>query len=189
MRTGLQMLVGLCALFAANAQSQAPDQAAAPQSAAEMTTQSAAPTFSTRVNLVMVPVVVRDSQGRAIGNLKEEDFQLADKGKPQLITRFSVERAGAVPAAVTPEANTSATPADSRSVVIPERFLVYLFDDVHLNAANLIEMRAATERHLSEIKDPNRRVAIFSTSGRVTLDFTDDLEKVHETLLRLQPLC
>ena len=49
--------------------------------------------FKARVNLVMVPVVVRDRKGNAVGNLKQEDFQLFDKGKPQYIARFSMERA------------------------------------------------------------------------------------------------
>jgi hypothetical protein len=51
-------------------------------------------TFSTRVNLVVVPAVVRDHKGRAIGNLTKEDFQLFDKGKLQTITRFSVDKSG-----------------------------------------------------------------------------------------------
>ena len=50
-------------------------------------------TFKARVNLVMVPVVVRDKQGHAVGGLHQEDFQLFDKGKPQYIARFSVEKA------------------------------------------------------------------------------------------------
>ena len=41
--------------------------------------------FKARVNLVQVPVVVRDRQGKAIGSLKKEDFLLFDKGKPQYI--------------------------------------------------------------------------------------------------------
>src|ERR1700675_74008 len=49
--------------------------------------------FSARVNLVMVPVVVRDKQGRAIGSLKKEDFALFDRGKTQTITRFAMEQA------------------------------------------------------------------------------------------------
>jgi hypothetical protein len=48
------------------------------------------PTFQSKVNLVLVPVVVRDSHGRAIGNLTKDDFQLFDKGKPQTIISFSM---------------------------------------------------------------------------------------------------
>ena len=65
---------------------------------AEMSSKDEPATFRSRVNLVMVPVVVRDKQGRAIGNLRQEDFQLFDRGKPQVISRFSVERPG-IPAA------------------------------------------------------------------------------------------
>src|SRR5258705_12436444 len=50
--------------------------------------------FKARVNLVPVPVVVRDRKGQAIGTLTKEDFQLSDRGKPQYIARFSVEKAG-----------------------------------------------------------------------------------------------
>ena len=42
-------------------------------------------TFKVRVNLVLVRVVVRDSQGRVIPNLRKEDFNLADNRKPQTI--------------------------------------------------------------------------------------------------------
>src|ERR1035437_6934260 len=60
---------------------------------AEMATKDEPALFKARVNLVIVPVVVRDKYGKAVGNLKQEDFQLFDKGKPQYIARFSMERA------------------------------------------------------------------------------------------------
>ena len=65
-----------------------------PQNTAEMSTHDAPATFSTKVNLVMVPVVVRDSKGKAVGTLTKEDFQLFDKGKPQVISRFTGRAAG-----------------------------------------------------------------------------------------------
>src|SRR5579863_2371852 len=67
------------------------------QATAEVTQRDAPFTFSTGVNLVLAPVVVRDRLGRAIGTLKKEDFQLFDKGKLQQITKFSVEQAEAPP--------------------------------------------------------------------------------------------
>ncbi|HMD50110.1 MAG TPA: hypothetical protein VKG79_13470, partial [Bryobacteraceae bacterium] len=44
-------------------------QSSPPQNAPEMSSHDAPATFTTKVNLVMVPVVVRDSKGKAIGTL------------------------------------------------------------------------------------------------------------------------
>jgi hypothetical protein len=52
-------------------------------------------TIKVNVNLVLVRVVVRDSQGRTLGTLRQQDFQLRDNGKAQSITRFSLEEPGA----------------------------------------------------------------------------------------------
>ena len=164
-------------------------QAAGDQNAAEMSSHETPATFKSKVNLVLVPVVVRDGQGRAVGNLKQEDFQILDKGKPQVISKFSVEKSERQ---VTGEkerpGGTAAetAPAASAAPVAPERYVAYLFDDVHLVFADLVRVRDATDRHLSSLESTDR-AAVFSTSGQITLDFTDDRAKLHETLLRLQP--
>src|SRR5947209_18689566 len=102
----------------------------APQ-VAETVTKEEPATFKARVNLVMVPVVVRDRQGHAIGTLKQEDFQLADKGKPQLISRFSLERPGfGVVKGGRNAPKTAGAPEGAAEA--PERYVAYLFDDVHL---------------------------------------------------------
>ena len=157
---------------------------------AEVSTRDSQATFTSRVNLVLVPVVVRDKSGKAVGTLQKEDFQLFDKGKPQTISKFSMEKAGAstVPAVVAvdekaPE-GVSATPATGP---IPERFVVYLFDDLHLKAEDLLRSRLAADKHIDASLGPTTRAAVYSTSGQTTLDFTDDREKLHQTLLRLQP--
>ena len=81
----------LLALFAVSACA----QTSVPKDQPEIASQEAPFTFSSRVNLVSVPVVVRDRDGRAVGNLHKEAFQLLDKGKAQVITKFTVERADA----------------------------------------------------------------------------------------------
>src|SRR5271155_4927787 len=58
---------------------------------AEVSSHDDPATFKVRVNLVLVRVVVRDSQGNVVPNLKKEDFQLFDNRKAQVISSFSVE--------------------------------------------------------------------------------------------------
>lgn len=168
----------------------APTAAAAP--AAEVSSREAPVTFSSRVNLVLVPVVVRDGKGQAIGTLKQDDFQLFDKGKPQIITRFSVEKPSApfippVVASALDEKGNETTSGGRPPAPVPDRFIAYVFDDMHLKAADLVTARAAADRHLSESLAPGSRAAIFTTSGQVVLDFTDDRDKLRETLKRIMP--
>jgi VWFA-related protein len=148
------------------------------------------PTIKVAVNLVPVRVVVRDSQGRAVGNLRQEDFQLLDNHQPQIITRFSVERSADEAAAGQKGVNpvSQETPADNgRSAAAPaERSIAYLFDDVHFSAAELTPIRDAASRHLAALQ-PADRAGVFTTSGQVTLDFTADAAKLHEALVRIAP--
>jgi VWFA-related protein len=176
-----------CAILAAQ---QAPVQATE-QASAELTTRETPATFRTKVNLVLVPVVVRDAQGRAIGTLKREDFQLFDRGKLQDITRFSVEKAGSPPppivddtAAINPE---EPKPSPSHPApVIAERFTAYVFDDVHMSFGDLGLARDAAIRHLATLA-PTERAAIYTSSGQTILEFTDDRAQLQATLLKLQP--
>jgi VWFA-related protein len=172
-----------------SSQAQAPGNPAA----GEMNThEETAASFKSHVNLVMVPVVARDVRGVAVGNLTRENFQLFDKGKPQEITRFSVEKIGSrqpLEANGTPVTPGSPTPSDeekARAVVVPERFVAYLFDDVHLSPGDLSRIREAAERHIAGLK-PTDRAAIFTMSGTPSLDFTDDVEHLRDALSRLRP--
>src|SRR5215467_2370429 len=110
-------------LFANAQQQEQMGLPAATQSAeSEISTKETDAAIKVEVNLVLVPVVVKDSSGNPVSGLKKEDFQLLDNGKPQTVSTFSVETAEtrASSAAVTPETkpaeseiekNTTATPA------------------------------------------------------------------------------
>jgi VWFA-related protein len=155
-----------------------------------MATRDTPATFSTKVNLVMVPVVVRDSKGKAIGSLQKEDFTLFDKGKPQVISRFSIEKAGegSIPAEVAADAaleNVAGAASVAQASPIAQRFVLYVFDDVHTSNGDLMQARDAAIKHLTESLDATTRAGVFTTSGLNNVDFTDDRVKLQEALLKL----
>jgi VWFA-related protein len=156
----------------------------------EITSSDAPVVFSSRVNLVSVPVVVRDKQGHAVGSLKQDDFELFDKGKPQVITKFSVEKSETTLVDVNAGAGSNgkavagSIPAPS---VLPERYIAYLVDDIHLERGHLLQTRQAMNRHLDESLEANSRAAIFTTSGLMKADFTSDREKLRSAVNSIQP--
>jgi VWFA-related protein len=160
----------------------------------ELASRDEPTTFKVNVKLVVVRAVVRDSQGHAVGNLHQEDFQVFDKGKPQVIAQFEVEQPGALAALArqrsegnsSPQPSGETSPNAGMAPAVPERFVAYLFDDVHLEFGDLARAREAAIRHFSTLR-PTDRAAIFTTSGQTALDFSDDRVKLHDALLRLQP--
>jgi VWFA-related protein len=144
------------------------------------------PTFSARSNLVIVRVVVRDKDGRANGSLQKEDFQLFDKGKLQFISRFSIEKGEGRKAGAAPGEGADQAKPSVGEPVAPERYTAYVFDDVHLRIGDLAQVRQAAEHHLQEAPATTRS-AIYTTSGRTTQDFTDDFNKLRDTLRRILP--
>jgi VWFA-related protein len=197
-------LVGLCVAFAQSGTSPAPapQQSASPQESssanakpaatadknpAEMASHETPAAFKVSVRLVLVRAVVRDSQGRAVGTFNKDDFQLSDNGKPQVIKHFAVEQPASLDAQ--PQEPGKSQPGEAVSVIppqVPDRFVIYLFDDVHLENKYLMPARIAAEHHLATLR-PTDRAAIFTTSGQGNLDFTDDRAKLHDSLMRIQP--
>ena len=151
---------------------------------AEVTTRQVPVTFRTQSNLVSVPVVARDSKGFAVGNLTRDDFDLTDNGKRQTISRFAVEvtgnptqrstLAGQPPGSATP----GAVAPPVAPLAMPDRFVAYFFDDVNLSPNDLAQAREAVERNLASLR-PNERVALATTSGQNSLDFTADRDRFY----------
>jgi hypothetical protein len=120
------------------------------------------------VNEVLVPVVVRDSQGQAVGNLTRDDFQVFDNGKLQTITGFTVIKRAAESAeanSVAPSPDVSDSPGISQPISPPQRFVVLLFDDYNLSFADLAQAQQAAIKTLDSSLGPADVAAVLSTSG------------------------
>ncbi|HEY3824969.1 MAG TPA: VWA domain-containing protein, partial [Bryobacteraceae bacterium] len=164
----------------------------ATQTTAEITQHDTPLTFSTSVNLVLVPVVVRDAQGHAVGTIKKEDFQLFDRGKPQEILKFSVEKADAPPiladtAIETDEQGNAKPKAAAAGQQVANHFIMWLFDDMHVSFGDLAQTREAAKKVLRDSFEPGTRASIYTTSGHTYLDFTDDRDKLSATLDEIKP--
>jgi VWFA-related protein len=187
-------LAALCALIPAATMLSAQTNPSAQTNStpsAEVSTQEAPLTFKSGLNLVPVPVVVRDSRGNAIGTLGVEDFQIFDNGKPQTISKFTVEKLTREPVSKPTVAATDKPPANGATLVdantegIPDRYVAYLFDDLHMPQGELVYTRDAAWRQIQASSDPRERTAIYTTSGVPMQEFTTDKEKLHAALFRV----
>src|SRR5580658_9271010 len=144
-------------------------------------------TFKVRVNVVLVRVVVRDSNGKVVTNLKKEDFQLADERKLQVISSFSTETpASRVTSVRMDSADTTSEGTPVKASELPQRFVTLFFDDLHLSTQDAMLSRQAATK-LFAAMGASDRLSIFTTSGRVNQDFTADREKLNDALQRILP--
>jgi VWFA-related protein len=152
----------------------------------EVTSRDETPSFQSSVNMVRVPVVVRDKAGHPVGGLQKSDFRLTDLGKPQEIAQFALE-GGAVakPAERQTQAEIPGEPAAGGKLVAPTRFVAFVFDDVHLKAEELANVRVAALKHVEQGIPPEERVGILTLSGNVSMELTNDAAKFRETLAKI----
>ncbi len=160
-------------------QAQQPQQTAAPNPPA---------VIKAKVNEVLVLVVVRDAQGRAVGNLTKDDFQVFDNGKLQTISGFTIiKRATELSAANSsaPSSHATESPAVSQPPSPPERFVVLLFDDYNLTFSDLPNAQQAAINALDSSLAPTDIAAVLSTSG-ANSGLTRDHAKLKQVILDLR---
>lgn len=135
-----------------------------PQFAAPQAQEAPPPggVIQVHVNSVLVPVVVRDGQGHAVGDLKQGDFEVFDEGKQRPIIGFTLQQAAANEAA---QAAASGSPADAQPATAAKRFIVFLFDDRHLGPAELEQVKKAASGILEEPLPDGTQAVVLSFLG------------------------
>lgn len=157
----------------------------------EVSSRDTPATFKVRVNNVLVRVVVRDAKGQIVPGLKKEDFQLYDGKKPQTISSFTVEtpQSHTASALASSAGETSSSSADAiagKAAILPQRFVSMLFDDVHLSMEDTVFVRDAATKFFGALA-PSDRVAINTTSGQLTQDYTSEHALLEKALLQVVP--
>jgi VWFA-related protein len=149
---------------------------------------AATPVIRVESNLVEVATVVRDSHEKPVGNLKKDDFLVFDNGKPQTISTFSIlagsANSAAPTAGLTPNA---AAPGGPTSVPDSQpRYVALFFDDANTTMPNINFAREGAIKFIRKGLDPGERVGVFTASGTLTLDFTNDVQKLLDSLAKLK---
>ncbi len=141
------------------------------------------PTMSLDVNEVSVPVVVLDKHDKAVGGLGKEDFEVFDDGKRQPITGFSMLHTGA------PTPGSDIGTSEQEAVSAPQRYVVYLFDDRHMDPADLALAKRAALKLLAQPMAPNETADVLSMMG-VSSGLTRDADTLKAAVnkLTLHPL-
>ena len=139
---------------------------AQPQPAQQQPAQPQQPTFKLRVDYVEVDVVVTDRDGNLVRDLKKEDFQVIEDGKPQTINTFSlvdipIERADRPlfqPDPIEPDVRGNERPFEGRVYVM-------VIDDLHTNFGRSQRVKAAAKQFIERRLGANDLMAIVHTAG------------------------
>jgi VWFA-related protein len=137
--------------------------------------QNGSTTIQVAVNAVIVPVVVRDSQGHVVGNLNKQDFKVFDNNKERSISGFSIQqRASARTARDTnPEPHGNPDPSSQRVTTAPRRYIVFLFDDMHLEPGDLLRAQKVATKMIGSTLGDSDLGLVLSFSG-TNSGFTHD---------------
>ena len=147
------------------------------------------PVFRSATDVVEVDVVVHDKTGRFVADLKPEDFDVHEEGKPQKVDLFYVVGAGAPSIAAAPGASATAA-LTSPVVAAPPRaprVFVVVFDDEHLTPAGFKRVQAAALNLFSKQFQPGDIGGVLAGGRMINNRLTSDAKELVKAVQSLNP--
>ncbi|MEJ2007380.1 MAG: VWA domain-containing protein [Acidobacteriota bacterium] len=122
---------------------------------------------------VQLCVVVRNERGQAVQNLSKRNFRLWDNGRLQRISDFAAD----------------VVPSPVLNLKIPGtvRYTALYFDDLHYNFVDTIRVTDSAYSYFGSTLGPRNKIGVFTSSGDITLNFTDNRKEFHKALLAIRP--
>ena len=162
------------------------------------------PSYSVKVNSVVISATVTDKAGNPVTDLTENDFRVYDDGKPQKIQTFALESFGPPEpeetkvAGESPKRITSPKQSAIEQNAGRPRLISVVIDDLTMDTAlgentylDFPRMVDAVKKFINNDVGPMDQVAILSGSRRVQFPFSNDkqrlLEEVSAVLPKLNP--
>lgn len=141
-------------------------------------------------NLVQVDSVITDSNGKPVTDLRPEEVQILEDGKPQTITNFSF-----IP--LDPPVVRKAPKPDKNDVPVPpirlrpdqvRRTIALVVDDLGLSFESAHFVRQALRKFLDQQMQPYDLVAIIRTAGGIGAlqQFTSDKRQLYAAVEKVR---
>ena len=146
-------------------------------------------------NLVQIDAVVT-KDGKAVRDLKAEDFEIYEDGRKQTITSFAyISNLPSVPNSVPPptagKGAAGVPPPAPIQRDAPRRTVAIVVDDLGISAESMSHVRRQVRKFLAQELQPNDLVAIIRTGGEMGAlqQFTNDKRLLDRAvdLLRWNP--
>jgi VWFA-related protein len=145
-------------------------------------------------NLVQVDAVVTDKAGNQVTDLRSEELEILEDGKPQKITNFSYVSLDAPAGPATPvprkpvDKNAPPVPSVTLSPEQVHRTIALVVDDLGLSFESTYHVRQAIKKFLDEQMQPNDLVAIIRTSSGIGAlqQFSSDKRQLYAALERVK---
>lgn len=146
----------------------------------KQTTSSQDDVIKVSSNLVNVDVMVKDKKGKAITDLKPEDFTVSENGVPQKIEFFDSTLTSSSEAQQPTTAIVSTLPKSQTPTGFPRNIIALVLDGQSTEGANLKPVRDGMVKYIGERISASDSVALFAISGGLQLlqPFTQDKAKL-----------
>jgi VWFA-related protein len=131
-------------------------------------------------NLVSLDVIVKDKKGKAVTDLKPEDFTVFENGVQQKIQFFDSTLTNGREAGQPQTAGVSTQPKSQTPNGFPRNIIALVLDGQSTELANLKHVREGMVKYIRERISDSDSVALFSISGGLQLlqSFTQDKAKL-----------
>ena len=147
-------------------------------------------------NLVQVDVTVTDRDGRQVRDLRPEEFEVFEDGRPQALTNFSYIGLDANAAASQPSGG-AVKPRDKNALPVPpvrlrpeqvRRAFALVVDDFGMDFTSMYFARQALKKFVDEQMQPGDLVAILRTTAGIGAlqQFTSDKRQLYAAIDRIR---
>jgi VWFA-related protein len=139
-------------------------------------------TFKAAATTVEVNLVAHDRRGEFVPNLKLDDLQLFEDGKPQAIDQFYL---------VTHERGGQPFPATGDNLAAAEdrarRVFVMLFDEAHMDAEGLMRAKAGANKFINENIGPGDVAGVYHANAMHGGVLTSSRAELQRALATVRP--